>query len=347
MTSSNGNGFGITIPGYRVLHRVGAGGMGSVYQAEQLSMQRVVALKLFNGPHHLNPEESVASRRFVREAHTAGRLQSPYVIAVYDAGVHQNQRYLGMEWVDGGDAQQAAKNAGGRLPPQRALAIIRDAAMGLVAIESAQLIHRDVKPANILLAQSSSGEMAKLADLGLSRGLDLDDRMTHTGAIMGTPAFMSPEQAEGVADLDIRSDIYSLGASLFALICGRAPFIGGSPWATVAAVLKDPLPDPKQFGCPAEIAELIEHCMVKDRSLRPANPGIVVSLLNDVLGRLADSPAMVIAHPPLPSQPPCINQQQLNSGFAVSPRLILPRCSDQRQRGKRSTTAGPPRSARG
>ncbi|TVR48034.1 MAG: hypothetical protein EA402_00810 [Planctomycetota bacterium] len=265
------------IGGYRLGAKLGQGGMGAVYRATQVSMDREVAVKLI-APGKAGGQ--AAADRFMREARAAGKVNHPHVITVYDVGQVGGTLYLAMELVTGGDAEQAAQAAGGRLPERRALEIIRDAARGLVALEAAGLMHRDIKPANIFLAQDGS---AKLADLGLARSADGDDRMTQTGATMGTPAYMSPEQADGFDDIDIRTDIYALGATLFALIVGHSPYRGNSPWAVMAAVIRDPFPDPEPAGCSATVAEIIRRCCAKNRDQRYTSANNLVAGLNELL----------------------------------------------------------------
>jgi len=256
------------IGGHQLVSKLGQGGMGAVFKAIQLSMQREVAVKVL-APHLARDKEFV--ERFVREARAAGKVQHANVIGCYDVGVDKGTPYMSLELVAGGDALQRCKTAGGRLGEREAVTIIRDCARGLAAIHKAGLIHRDIKPANIFLTTDG---IAKLADLGLARSTSGDDKMTQTGATVGSPAYMSPEQAKGAHDLDIRTDIYSLGASLFHLVCGEPPFTASTVFATVAKVINEPLPDPRARnpalspGCSA----LIKKAMVKDRAQRLATP---------------------------------------------------------------------------
>ena len=155
----------------------------------------------------------------------------------------------------------------GTLEEQHALNIIRDCASGLEAIANAGLVHRDIKPSNILLDKEG---LAKLGDLGLARQMTEDDNISLSGEIFGTPAYMSPEHARGARDLDIRTDIYSLGASLFTLLTGEQPFNGGSSIEIATKVLSEPTPDPRQFReeLSRSTCALVLRMMHKDRSLR-------------------------------------------------------------------------------
>ena len=272
------------IGGCEIKSKLGQGGMGAVYRAVQLSIGREVALKV------LAPEVARKpgfAERFLREGKAMGAISHPNVITCYDAGPDGKVLYMALELMTGGDADQAAKRQGGRLPPLRACEIVRDAAAGLGAIAKAGLIHRDIKPANIFLGEDG---IAKLADLGLARQEDGEDQMTRTGTAMGTPAFMSPEQAKG-EDLDIRSDIYALGATLFALITGQPPFVGASAFAIVAKVINDPVPDPRGLNpdLPEPVVAMVRRTMAKDRRKRPQTPGELQQELNTCLDQLRRS----------------------------------------------------------
>jgi len=268
------------IGGHRLVSKLGQGGMGAVYKAVQLSMQREVAIKVLT-PHLARDKEFV--ERFVREARAAGKVQHANVIGCYDVGVDKGTPYMSLELVAGGDALQRCKAAGGRLDEREALTIIRDCARGLAAIDKAGLIHRDIKPANIFLTEEG---VAKLADLGLARSSSGDDKMTQTGATVGSPAYMSPEQAKGVHDLDIRTDIYSLGASLFHLVCGDPPFTATSVFATVAKVINDPLPDPRTFNPALSSAciAIMRRALEKNRSDRFLTPEALLEACEMALG---------------------------------------------------------------
>ena len=257
-----------TVAGFQIVAKLGQGGMGAVYRATQLSIGREVALKVM-APDVAKNKGFV--ERFLREGMAMGAINHPNVVTCYDAGQDGKILYMALELMTGGDADQLARAQGGILPPVRACAILRDCAAGLSAIHRAGLIHRDIKPANIFLGEDGT---AKLADLGLARQEDGDDKMTRTGTAMGTPAFMSPEQAEGAEDLDIRSDIYALGATLFALVTGEAPFTGQSAYAVVAKVINDPVPDPRSLNpnVPDPIAQVIRTAMAKDRRKRFQTP---------------------------------------------------------------------------
>ena len=247
------------IAGFRLIKPLGQGGMATVYLASQISLAREVALKLISPQIALNPE---SAERFLREARVAAAVNHPNVVSIIDVGQVDGQLFMALELVTGGDAAQLAVRFGGALPEVRALELLIDCALGLQALFEARLLHRDLKPANIFITKDGS---AKLGDLGLARSEDGDDRMTITGHLVGTPAFMSPEQASGDSDIDIRSDIYSLGATLFALVSGRQPFIGNTPIAVAAKALTEATPDPRTLNpaLSASTATLIMRAMAK------------------------------------------------------------------------------------
>jgi hypothetical protein len=286
------------IGGYKLISRLGSGSMGQVYKATQVSMARAVALKVI--PDRLT-NNAFFTKRFVAEARAAGRLVHPHVVGCYDVGQADGYWYMALEFVGGGDAAALAKQQGGKLPETRALEIIRDCAAGLKAIHLAGLIHRDIKPANILLGERG---IAKLGDLGLARGSDEEEGLIAHGGTVGTPAYISPEQAGG-ATLDIRSDIYSLCATLYKLVTGRPPFSAASVWDVVAQVINDQVPDPRTID-PAiseRVCAIIRKGTDKDPDRRYADPLELKSDLElvlagkDPVGALGARPAARTGRP--------------------------------------------------
>jgi|GEM_PF-2709149 len=252
------------IPGYAVERLLGRGGMGEVWLARQETLDRQVAIKVIRA-EVLN--EPAYTARFLREARAAAKVNHPHVVAVHDAGHCDHGLFLVMEYVPGGDLHDAC--AGKPLDEARLVRILRAAAEGLQAIHDAGLLHRDLKPENIFLGADG---LPKIGDLGLARSYAGDDRMTVTGHAIGTPAFMAPEQAHGAVDVDARCDIYSLAATGFALLTGRPPFVGATPWATVAQVINDPPPDPRVCNTAISpgVAHAIRSALAKDPAQRPA-----------------------------------------------------------------------------
>ncbi len=260
------------ILGYELLRMLGSGGMGRVWRARQRSVGRDVALKILDP--HLGADPSYAER-FLREARAAASVHHPNVCACFDAGESDGRQYLALEFVAGGDAAELIRRRGGRLGIEESVALACDCARGLEAIAAAGLIHRDIKPSNILLtADPTAGGVAKLGDFGLARPADPEARLTRTGAALGTPAYMAPEQARGERSIDIRADIYALGASLFEMLTGEPPFAGDTAYAVVSQVLKGPTPDPRQRNrkvSPA-LSAVVMRAMARAPAERYANP---------------------------------------------------------------------------
>ncbi|HTM22082.1 MAG TPA: serine/threonine-protein kinase, partial [Kofleriaceae bacterium] len=253
---------------FKILGRLGQGGMATVYKAVQRRMHREVALKVIDPRFAINKD---FCERFIREARVAGQINHPNVITCHDVGQDKGYLYMALELVTGGDAAQVAQQEGGRLPEARALRVLIDAARGLGAFARAGLIHRDIKPANIFITEDG---VAKLADLGLARPSADSERMTSAGMPMGTPAYMSPEQAAGEESIDHRTDIYSLGATLFALVTGQSPFSGANALAVLAQVQKDPVPDPRRINPQVSdaTAAIVAKAMAKLRDDRYPTP---------------------------------------------------------------------------
>jgi len=268
---------------FEVLEKLGQGGMGAVYKARDPNLGRIVALKVLAPALRADRE---AADRFLREARAGAAVNHPNVITVHAvAGPEDPEHYMALEYLPGGDAEALAERHGGRLPEPLALEIMRDCARGLVAIERAGLVHRDLKPANIFV--TADGQ-AKLADLGLARTQAGDDRMTVTGTIVGTPAFMAPEQARAEQDLDIRTDIYSLGASLFGLLAGKPPFIGSSAFVVVSNLLNKQPPrlEVIREDLHPQTVALIQRAMAKEREDRFQDAGSLLQAVDGVLASL-------------------------------------------------------------
>ena len=225
------------VGGFEVLSEIGRGAMGAVFKARQVSVDRVVALKIL--PPRLAKNSNFINR-FLREARSVAHLNHPNIVQAIDAGHAEPYFYFAMEYVDGPTADELLQSEG-PLPERRALEIARDVARALQHAHEADIVHRDVKPDNILIGSDGA---VKLADLGLAREtVELDSRLTQTGMAVGTPDYISPEQARGETELDGRTDVYSLGATLYTLLAGAPPYDGESPVEIMYKHLHEPLPD--------------------------------------------------------------------------------------------------------
>lgn len=222
----------IQIPGHRILRQLGRGGMANVYLALQESMEREVALKVMHPS--LAATDRTFSERFVREARIIAKLSHPHISAVHDVGVAGRYHYFTMEYLTGGDLKSRIRKG---MPPRAALAIVRQIAQALAFAHSKGYVHRDVKPENVLFRDSGT---AVLTDFGIAK--TNDNSMTATGSVVGTPYYMSPEQAMGRAT-DKRSDLYSLGAMAFEMLTGKVPYNGDSAVSIGIKHLKEPLPE--------------------------------------------------------------------------------------------------------
>jgi urea transport system substrate-binding protein len=261
---------------YRILRLLGRGGMGVVFQAEDTHLQRIVALKVIPPASAAN---SMARERFLREARACAQLKSDHVVTIYQVGQDRDIPFLAMEFLQGQTLEDRLE--GERLPLREVLRIGREIAAGLAAAHERGLIHRDIKPSNIWL-EAPTGRV-KLLDFGLARATGSRSDLTQTGRIVGTPEFMSPEQGRG-EELDVRSDLFSLGAVLYALCTGERPFQGPSVMAVLTALaLKSPRPiNELNADVPPPLVTLIECLLEKNPADRLASAKEVRQVLEGI-----------------------------------------------------------------
>jgi len=286
---------GLQIGGFEITGKLGAGAMGNVYKARQLSLDRIVALKVLRG--ELAENRSVRER-FLSEARAVARLNHPNIVSGISVGCEKGQYFFSMEFVDGESMAEKLQTRPDGLPEKEALAHIRQIALALQHAHNRKLLHRDIKPDNILVTRDGQ---AKLTDLGLAHALDQsrDSRITKHGLTVGTAHYLSPEQARGAARLTRATDLYALGATLFHLLTGRVPYEDESCSAVLRKHISDPIPDPRSVR-PAVSAEASSIC-VKLMQKRPQDryPS-AVSLAEDLDRVLQGKPirhATLLAHP--------------------------------------------------
>lgn len=281
----------ITIPGYEIVEKIAEGGMGAVYKARQISMDRLVAIKVLLPKFS---EDKDGRERFVREARAVARLSHPNVVSGIDAGEAHGVCYFVMEYLPGLPVDQAVRERGA-LPWREATTIIRQVALALEHAHRHGIVHRDVKPGNIMVLADGT---AKLADLGLARVVATEDAaLTQTGMIVGSPAYLSPEQATGDRAVDIRSDIFSLGLSFFEIIAGERAYSGSNPMTVITALLTRDMPMAKlvAVGVPPDVVAIIARMTQREPDHRYATPSALIEDLDAVLAGHAPSHASVAA----------------------------------------------------
>jgi len=281
------------IEGYEILGKLGQGGMGSVYKARHQKLQKLVALKVL--PPELAGDQDYLDR-FLREARAAAKLNHPNIVQALDVGESYGYHYFVMEFVEGRTVKEMIEEARGPLPEVDSLKIIEQIADALVHAWKNEIVHRDIKPSNIIVNRDG---VAKLCDLGLAKSIAEDSTITQSGVIMGTPFYLSPEQARS-EDLDCRTDIYSLGVTLFHMVTGQVPFSGNSA-ATILYkhIFLDP-PKPKTLnpGLSSATSNLVCRMMAKKKEDRPQDPQALLDEIRSILATLDRCDAIGAEVPP-------------------------------------------------
>jgi serine/threonine protein kinase len=268
---------GSRVAGYRLERLVGVGGMAAVYQARDERLGRVVALKLLAG------DESLRSR-FVREARAVAAVDHPHIIPVYAAGEADGVQYIAMRFVPG-DTLQGALRASGTLAPRRAASLISQVASALDAAHAAGLVHRDVKPGNVLVdARRGGPEHAYLTDFGIARAMMSAGSLTLAGQFLGTPDYAAPEQING-QPVDGRADQYALACVAYEALSGTVPFRRDSAWSVLYAHLNEPPPTiPPSAGLPPAVHEVLVTALAKSPGERFSTCGDFADALREALG---------------------------------------------------------------
>jgi serine/threonine protein kinase len=269
------------VPGYEIRGVLGQGGMGIVYLAWHVKLKRLVALKMIRGDTHATPEQLT---RFRREAEAVARLQHANVVQVYEVGEADGRPYLALEYIDG---PSLARQLGAvPLPPRQAAAITVTLSRAVQAAHEGGVIHRDLKPANVLL---TSKGMPKVSDFGLAKQLDGDQGQTQSGAIVGTPSYVAPEQALGkVREVGPAVDVYALGAILYEMLTGRPPFKADTPVNTLYQVAIEEVLPPRrlQSRVPLDLETICLKCLDKDpRKRYPSAQALAEDVRHFLAGR--------------------------------------------------------------
>lgn len=269
--------------GYEIRDLIGRGGMAAVYRAQQISMNRIVALKLL--PRHFATDESYL-QRFTREVEIVARLEHRAIVPVYDYGEEDDQPYIVMRYLAGGSVDDVLRE--GPLSSERLLAIVEQIGPALDYAHQKQVLHRDLKPSNVLLDETGG---SFLTDFGIARILGDNSTPTiTTQGVVGTPSYMSPEQAQG-KDLDGRSDIYSLGVMMFEMATGRRPFEADTPYSIAVMQVTTPPPLPRSLypDIHPGLEAVILKCMNKQRADRYPDAAALVEALRSALSAPAES----------------------------------------------------------
>ncbi len=261
---------------YRIDRVVADGGMGRVYEGIELGTERRLAIKIL---HQDIAQDAVNIERFKREAETSHALESPYVVEVFDfsnekpaPGRPEGAWYLVMEFLDG-DELRAVLDRDKTITPERIVRIMAQASIALDSAHSKGFVHRDLKPDNLFLVKSDKGDTVKLLDFGsvkFTRGQDRGQKLTVMGTTIGSPFYMSPEQARGAADLDHRADVWALGAMLYEMVVGKVPFLApNGPQILFKILGEEPeIPSFANDSAPPELDDVITRALAKDRDKR-------------------------------------------------------------------------------
>lgn len=279
---------GQNLSNYKVIEKLGSGGMATVYKAHELSLNRVVALKVLSS--RLSQDEEYI-KRFHREAQAAAKLNHPNIVQVYAIGEDQGIHYFAMEYIKGKSLADIKKEKN-VIPATEAIAIIKPVAEALGEAHSAGLIHRDVKPSNIMMDPSGR---PKVTDFGIAFVTEAKTKLTQDGSIIGTPEYLSPEQCEG-KKVDGRSDIYSLGVTLYEILSGQTPYQADTPVGMLMKIIKGSFPPLNEVNpaVPESVVNVVQKMMETDPQKRYADTGELIRALEEVEKSLTQ-PAVPIA----------------------------------------------------
>lgn len=270
---------GATLGGCQIMRLIGKGGMASVYHGYQPHLDREVAVKVLP-PYYA--ADSIFVERFQREARAMARLRHPNVITIFDLGEQGQWLFIVMEYITGGNLRQRLQRQ--TIPWPEIIAIFHDLAQALDFAHDQGIVHRDVKPVNVLIDDQSTRQRAVLSDFGIARMLETSAHLTRTGAGVGTPEYMAPEQCRGL-EVDARADIYALGVMLYEVLCGHPPFIAAEYTAIAHAHIYEPVPAPSLLN--PHVSLPVQAVVLKALQKRPeqrfATAGEMVLALDQAL----------------------------------------------------------------
>ncbi|MFN4259112.1 MAG: serine/threonine-protein kinase, partial [Gemmataceae bacterium] len=269
--------------GYRVIKLLGEGGMGYVFQAEEVALKRQVALKVMR---HKIAANDTARERFLREAQVQAAIEHDHIIPIFQVGEDHGVPFLAMPLLKGKTLEEMLKGKS-RLQVAQIVRIAKQVAEGLSAAHDQGLIHRDIKPSNLWVEPVKGGRV-KILDFGLARSVENDAHLTQEGVFLGTPQYMAPEQAQGGA-VDARCDLFSLGVVLYRMTTGELPFVGQDVTSTLMSVVMHQ-PAPVQEinpAIPAALSDLTMRLLEKDREKRPASAAEMIGALTEIERELA------------------------------------------------------------
>jgi eukaryotic-like serine/threonine-protein kinase len=305
---------------YEIQKLLGSGGMSSVFLARDRQLERPVALKVLHEHFSHDPEYI---ERFRREARAIAKLSHPNVVTIIDRGEFEGRQYIVFEYVEGDNLKQLVAG-GGPLPVEQALALAHQVARGLAFAHEHGIVHRDVKPHNVLVDQEG---VAKVTDFGIARSLELEEGITETGTLLGTSDYISPEQAGGQR-VDERTDQYSLGVLLYELLTGEVPFKGKSSMAVAMRHLRDPVPSVRERrpDVSPRVDDLVRRAMAKDPGKRfPSTEALVEALeacrLEEVSGETGAT--QQLAQPARPARSAPARPRRRPRSLPLAPLAVL------------------------
>lgn len=308
---------------YHIIEPLGQGGMASVYKAFDTALERNVAIKIIRTDVNAGADPAQFLKRFQREAKALAQLDHPYILKVLDYGEQAGTPYLVMPFVEGGTLKE---KMGRPLPYQEAAALLAPIARALEYAHQLKIIHRDVKPANILISRSGA---PILSDFGIAKMIESGEstQLTATGVGIGTPDYMAPEQWMGKADP--HTDMYSLGIVFFQMVTGHLPFSADTPAAVLIKHMQDPLPRPRLFvpGLPESVEQVLFKALAKEPENRFPNMGVFAELL-EKLSRGEETAVAPVSQPANPYQATVVNMHAVRAAATVAAPIVVPPVSN-------------------